>query len=134
MINTIPATVTSIQQCDSLHLIQCQSKEHKLTMMSLELSEKVKKGSNIHLGIKPTNIILAKEYPQKTSCENIFHADIISIQKGKLLCIVKLSFEANTLEAIITKQAQEWLSLEEEDSVLLLIQANDIYIREIQDV
>jgi len=65
MTNTISVTVTDIQKYDALRLLQCQSKEQKLTIMSLELSDKVQTGSNIELGIKPTNIILAKEYPQK---------------------------------------------------------------------
>ncbi|QOP46489.1 TOBE domain-containing protein [Sulfurimonas paralvinellae] len=132
--NTIVTNVTAIENVNNLTLLHCESHTTAIVMMSLKLNPDIRQGSQVALAVKPTNIILAKEHPQQTSCENILHATVKTVEAGELLCSVTVSFEETILEAIITREAHNRLLLKQGDAVSLLIGANDIYIQEILDV
>jgi len=129
--NTITTQITAINTLDNLNIIESKTDNDTLTMMSLDLPESLKKGSLIKLAIKPTNIMLAKEKIGVFSCENQLEAKIIKIEKGKLLCSVKVAYLQSSLEAIITLNAVNAMNLKTDEKVTLFIKASDIYIKEI---
>ena len=129
--NTIKTQITTISTRNNLNIIESQTHNDTLTMMSLDLPESLKKGSLVKLAIKPTNIMLAKEKIGVFSCENRLEAKIITIEKGELLCSVRVAYLQSSFEAIITLNATNAMQLKVNDDVTLLIKASDIYIKEI---
>ena len=129
--NSIKTQITSISTLSNLNIIESKTDNDTLTMMSLDLPASLKKGSLVKLAIKPTNIMLAKEKIGVFSCENRLEAKIIKLEKGELLCSVKVAYLQSTLEAIITLNAANAMNLKIDEKVTLFIKASDIYIKEI---
>lgn len=106
-------------------------KEQIITMMSLELNEKIKIGVSVLLAVKPTNIILSKENNHNISCENILNANIVSLNNGDLLSSIELSVDSIILESIICFESSAKMNLAQNDKVDVLINASDISIQKI---
>lgn len=128
------ASVLEIQSCESLHIVKFDFNGQSLTMMSLELNEKIQKYVKVKLSIKPTNIAIAKNFSGGLSHANQVKATIKGIENGKLLSSIVLELTKDiTLESIITKESAFRLELKIKDEVSVIIKASDISISEIVD-
>ena len=58
----IKSTITQIDHIDNLNIVTFDFYGHSLKMMSLELSDDIKVGKEVRLGIKPTHIAIAKDF------------------------------------------------------------------------
>ena len=127
------ASVLKIESCDSLHIVKFDFVGQILTMMSLELDEKIQLGIKVKLSIKPTAIAIAKDFNGVFSDSNQIKTTIKSIQNGKLLSSITLkTIDGSLLESIITKDSA--INLKSTDEVIAMIKASDISISEIIDV
>ncbi|MBN2781914.1 MAG: TOBE domain-containing protein [Campylobacterales bacterium] len=127
------AKVIKIESCDSLHIVKFECNSEVLTMMSLELDEKIKEGSRVGLVVKPSHIAIAKEFSGSVSYSNILKATITSVNNGELLSSVKLDYHGAILESIITLASSKRLDLRDGDEVSLFIKASEISISEVLD-
>ncbi len=127
----IIATVSHIENCDSLHIVKFNSSGETLTMMSLDLGSDIKIGTVVKLAIKPSHITLAKNLSGEISHSNKIETTIISIKNGQLLSSVKLSFFDTVLESIITLGSSQKMNLKEGDRVTALIKSSELSIGEV---
>ena len=130
----IVATVSKIVNQDSLHIVEFESHKQTLCMMSLDLNAAVQVGVKVRLVVKPTHIVIAKEFSGEISFANRLDARVSSIDTGTLLCSVKLNFFDTILESIVTLKSAQEMNLQVGDSVTAFIQASELSIGEIIDV
>lgn len=129
--NYIKASVISIDTFENITIVGFEAGSEALTMMSLELDRSLQVGSDVILALKATTVSLAREKNTLLSISNQLPVQISSIDKGELLCSVKLSFEGSLIESIITKNSALRMDLKPEDEIVALIKASDLAIAEI---
>ena len=100
------ARVLEIQNRQSLNIVKFYFHGETLSMMSLDLNEKVKVGVRVKLVVKPTHVVIAKNFDSQISCSNRLQAEIVSLEKGQLLCSLRLSLDEGELESIVTVRHQ----------------------------
>ena len=127
------AKVSEIQNVESLHIVKFEFNGQSLSMMSLDLSQKVKVGVSVKLVVKPTHVFIAKIFDSEISCLNRLQADIVSLENGQLLSSLKLSLNRGELESIITREASDRMNLRVGDRVTAFIQESELSIGEILD-
>ena len=127
------ATVSTIQNCDSLHHITFDCNGHTLSMISLELPQGIKMGKKVKLVIKATYVALAKEFRGLVSYANQLPMTVHSVNNGTLLSSITLEFNDTFVESIIMRDVSESMSLTVGDSLTAFIKASEIAICEVLD-
>ena len=127
------AIVSQIESCETLHIVKFECGEDELSMMSLELDERVRVGTKVKLVTKPTHIAIAKNFQGELSYSNKIPVVIDSINNGELLTSIKLKSKQSSFESIITCSSSKRMSLQVGDNVLALIKASELSIGEILD-
>lgn len=120
------AEITEIESVQSLHRVELLCKENILSMISLELPQNIKIGSQVQLYVKSTNIVIARHPENGLSIANQLISTVSSIQYGTILTMVKLDFNGITLEAMLTTKQAKKLNLQEKESVYALINESDL--------
>jgi len=129
--SSLIATVSQVESCDSLHIVKFDLHGQTLSMMSLDLSEKIKIGTVVKLAVKPSHIAIAKNFVGDVSYSNQLDVTIKDLENGQLLSSVKLDFFDTTLESIITVNSSKKMNLQVGDKVKAFIKASEISIDEI---
>ena len=122
------ARVKDIKTIDSLNIVEFDFNNITLKMMSLELHKEVKLESKVKLLVKPSNVIISKNYIEDISLSNQTLAKIVAIENGELLSSISLKIGDTTFESIITKESSKRLDLQEGNIVNILIKARDLSI------
>ena len=122
------ARVKDIKTIDSLNIVEFDFNNITLKMMSLELHKEVKLESKVKLLVKPSNVIISKNYIEDISLSNQTLAKIVAIENGELLSSISLEIGDTTFESIITKESSKRLHLQEGNIVNILIKASDLSI------
>ena len=122
------ARVKDIKTIDSLNIVEFDFNNITLKMMSLELHKEVKLESKVKLLVKPSNVIISKNYIEDISLSNQTLAKIVAIENGELLSSISLKIGDTTFESIITKESSKRLDLQEGNIVNILIKASDLSI------
>lgn len=122
------ARVKDIKTIDSLNIVEFDFNNITLKMMSLELHKEVKLESKVKLFVKPSNVIISKNYIEDISLSNQTLAKIVAIENGELLSSISLEIGDTTFESIITKESSKRLHLQEGNIVNILIKASDLSI------
>lgn len=125
------ATVSKIQNCDSLHIVNFECYKQTLSMMSLDLSSDIKIGTKVKLVAKPSHIAIAKNFNGDVSYSNKLDSIIVSIENGELLSSIKLSFFDSILESIITLNSSKKMDLKVGDKVTVFIKASELSIADV---
>lgn len=129
--NTFEATVSHINNCQNLNVVNFTFESFNLSMMSLELNPKIKVGTKVLLRVKASHIAIAKNFSGELSFSNLLEAKIVHIDKGEVLSSIKLSCQNNIFTSIITTQSLNKMNLCKNDEVSAIIQASELYIEEI---
>ncbi len=131
--SSLIATVLQVDNCDSLHIVKFDCSGQTLSMMSLDLSQRVQIGTKVKLVIKPSHIAIGKNFTGEVSYSNKLDTTIQNIENGQLLSSVKLNFVDTTLESIITLNSSLKMDLKVGDKVTAFIKASELSIGEICD-
>ncbi|MGB5868203.1 MAG: TOBE domain-containing protein [Arcobacteraceae bacterium] len=132
--SSLIATVSKIQKCDSLHIVEFRYHDVSLSMMSLDISQKVQVGTKVKLAMKPSHIAIAKNFSGEVSYANQLLCTIIECDNGELLSSIKLQFCDTILESIITLNSSKRMNLKVGDEVMAFIKASELSIYEVLDV
>jgi molybdopterin-binding protein len=125
----IRALVSDIRSLDNLNIVRFTHQKQTLLMVSLELRD-INVGDRVILNIKSSHIALAKDLNAAVlSFENQLDVTVKSFEIGSLLCTVRVDFDGDILECLLTKEAFSKLDLKE--GVKALIFASDISIQEV---
>ena len=133
------ATIETIENVESLHIVTFNCAGQKLQMVSLELPESVQKGKKVTLACKPTSVAIAKPtaevegFGTMLSYSNQLSVKISSLDEGVLLSSVMLTLGDFTLESILSTDALSRLDLKQGDEVIALIKSNELSILEVHD-
>ncbi len=128
--NKILAKVTKVQTHESLTIVGFDFKRIPLSMMSLEV-EDLQEGTGVILGIKPSNVAIAKDFSGVVSYSNQLQGKISKIENGELLCSVKIDVKDTIFQSIITRKSSQRLELQEGDEVTLFMKASELSILEV---
>ena len=129
--NKFITTITNIQNKENLHIVKCDYFNTTLEMLSLELKPNIKIGSKIILGVKSTNIGIAKDFKGAISYSNRLNVTIKNRTDGELLSSIILDINDTLLEAIITLQSAKEMNLKIYDEVTIFINSSDLSIFEV---
>ncbi len=130
--NQLRAKVTEIQRLDNLTIVSFDFEGQSMQMMALEISEKLEIGTEVVLGMKATNIVLAKEYEGVISISNQLNCIVEKVNNGELLTSVTLRIGKNLIESIITQKSSSNMNLQEDDKLKALINESELSILEIR--
>ena len=122
------ARVKDIKTKDNLNIVEFDFNNITLKMMSLELHKEVKLESKVKLLVKPSNVIISKNYIEDISLSNQALAKIVAIENGELLSSLSLQINDTFIESIITKESSQRLDLQKGDIINILIKASDLSI------
>lgn len=129
--NKLEAIVTHIQSEDELHLVSLKYKTRPLSFVSLDISLRI--NQKVTVGFKPTAVAIGKNNTNSMSYSNQLPILIKSIEFGKILTHIYGVFEDVILESIITTNSAKRLELKPQETVTMLIKANDIFIVRAED-
>jgi len=132
MVKKCFAKILEIKYIDSLYCIRLDMDGYILTMISLDISFAIQAKQLVSLNIKPTSIAIAKNLHGVLSCSNQLEAQIISIENGTLLSSIILRIGTIEFESIITLDSCKQMNLQLNDLVIVLVNANEIYIDEVE--
>ena len=126
--NTFNAEVKQIKSVENLNIVKFDFDGITLSMMSLELNDKIKVGTKVKLSTKPTHVAIAKKFSGEVSYSNQLHVKIIHVENGELLSSIKMQINDTVLESIITKDSSDRMNLNVGDEVTAFIKANELSI------
>ena len=129
----IIATIKNIRNVDSLNIVEFGFHNQTLKMVSLNLNKQITINKKVKLSIKPTNILIAKNLQGDISISNQLKAKIVKVENGELLSSILLQIENTILESIITVDSSKNMNLAEDEEVVILIKASDLFIQEVID-
>ena len=129
--NKITAIITDIQSVDTVNIVSFDVAGQALSMMALELDEKLSVGSKVIVGAKATNIVLARERVEAITISNQLEVKIVDIDMGTLLCSVCFDFSGKRWESIITRESALRTQLRADDRIMALIKSSELSIVEI---
>lgn len=129
--SNIIATVSKIQNCDSLNIVNFDFNGISLSMMSLELNENIQIGTKVKLNCKSSHIAIAKNFSGEVSYSNRLDCEIVSLENGELLSCIHLKIYDTILESIITVNSSKKMNLKVGDEVTAFIKASELSISEV---
>ena len=129
--NYIKAKVTSLQSVEKISIVTFEANQQIMSMMSLELNPKIQKGTRVLLGVKSTNITLARRIEKEISIDNQLPVKVTHINIGELLCSVTCSFSEEQIESVITATSAQKMKLKAGDEIVALIKPSELSILEV---
>ena len=128
--NRIRATVTSIEAYDGITIVNFGAAGQPMRMMALEIDDTLQAGSEVVLGIKASNIALAKSPLGPMSISNQLQAKIEQVKNGKLLSSITFRLGDSLIESIITLDSSQRMNLQQSDEIIALIKSSELSILE----
>ena len=126
--NHISATIKSIEAFDGITIVAFETEGQQMKMMALELAADLDVGSEVILGVKASNISIAKAPLGRVSISNQPNITIETVDNGKLLSVVSFRLGRQLLESIITRDSSERLDLQVGDKAIALIKSSELSI------
>ncbi|WP_348799990.1 TOBE domain-containing protein [Flavobacterium adhaerens] len=127
--NSLLGNITEINTDGSLSLVKIKVQNTVITSIVIdtpETSNYLKKGNNIKVLFKETEVILVKDFNGTISLQNKIDCRVHSFEKGKLLCKIVLSFDDHKITSVITRNAFDQLQIQENEAITAMIKTNEI--------
>lgn len=126
--NRIAAYVTEITTSEGITIVTFDAGGVPMRMMALGLNLPLREGSAVTLGVKATNIALAKALRGDLSISNRLETVIEDVENGELLSRIMLRFRRSILECTTTVEASRAMGLKAGDTVTALIKASELSV------
>ena len=126
--NTLKVKITDIQNENSLHVVTFERANFYLTMLSLDLSEALKVGTQVQVGIKATHLTLSQTKKDDISMANQIQGKITSVEMGVLLACIKVEIDGIVWESLITLPIAKKMALKVGAPVFVLFNASELSI------
>jgi molybdopterin-binding protein len=127
--NSLKGIIKSIKSDEHFSIIEIDSNGNTFKSIIIETADSapfLKKGSDIKIMFKETEVSIAKNFSGMISMQNKMHCIIKEITKGKLLSKLILDFNDEKIVSIITSGAVEQLNLQVNDNVTALVKTNEV--------
>ena len=129
--NQLTATVSKIENIETLHHLTFTLGTQKIKMLSLELDPNIQVDKEVKISVKSTDIAIAKNFVGQLSYANQLKAKITHVNNGKLLSSIGLDVEGFALESVITLSSSLEMKLQEGDDVVVLVKGSEVSISRI---
>lgn len=129
--NRIRATVSAIEQQESLHRVELHAVGEVFYVITLELAEDYAIGAEVDITFKSTHVAVAKDLAGEVSISNRIEARVVEMKKGELLTDILLESRAGRFYALTTTQAAKRMLLAPGDRVTALMKASDLYLSKV---
>jgi molybdopterin-binding protein len=126
--NSIKAIIKEIKKHQNISAITFDALGVEMSMVALELDDKLQIGMQVNIKAKATNISLAKHIENTLSISNQLQGVVEEINNGTILCNVKIKIEDTIIESIITQNSASNMDIKTGDRIIALIKATDISI------
>lgn len=127
--NSLLGNITEINTDGSLSLVKIKVQNTVITSIVIdtpETSNYLKKGNNIKVLFKETEVILVKDFNGSISVQNKLDCTVNSFEKGFLLCKLILNFGQYKIASVITRNAFDQLQIQENEAITAMIKTNEI--------
>lgn len=127
--NKLPATIKAIQQSGTILLVDAEAEGQGFSALLIESilqPEWLEVGKAVDLVFKETEVSLAKNLQGQISTRNRMKCTVQKINKGELLSMITLQFNACTIVSAITTRSVNNLQLEIGNEVDALVKANEV--------
>jgi molybdate transport system regulatory protein len=127
--NKLPGKITQIQQSGAILLIDIDVDGHAFSALLIESASPpgwLRRGHEIDVVFKETEVSLAKNLAGTISMRNRMKCTVHHIERGELLSKVGLKFNKFDLSSAITTRSVDALKLETGDEVEALVKANEV--------
>ncbi len=129
--NRFRATIERVEKRGELQAFDLRFEDLALRMFCLQPTSTLKPGTEVVVGVKPTQVMIAKGCAQALGCMNRIEAVVDSLECGELLCNLELSYRKQRFEAVVAAEAVSDLKLYEGDSLTLFFSENALFIAEV---
>jgi len=132
--NILKGKIVDIQSSDMISLISVDVGGDVLSSIILEGKKgplSYKKGEQVNLIFKETEVGIAKNLSGLISFRNRFAARIEKIEKGSVLAKIRLDYKGHRLEAIISTRSANDMKLKESESIEWLVKTNEVSLMQI---
>lgn len=85
-------------------------------------------GSDVHVAIRPENIVVSKKLPPPSPDRNVLEAILETIVREGTTCTLQLRSQSALINVLVANNALERLSLREGDRVYALIRSDNVRI------
>ena len=129
--NQLEGEITNIKTSGSLSLVEINVGAIFFNTIIIEnpnTASYLKKGNDIKVIFKETEVIIAKGIEPQTSIQNKVIGEITFIEKGELLTKLTIDTALGKIIAIITSDAMRQLQLQIGERITAMIQANEIIL------
>lgn len=126
--NQLTATLIKIENVETLHHLTFTLGTQTIRMLSLELNPNIKVDKQVKLGLKSTDIAIAKNFTGHLSYANQLKAKVTRVNNGKLLSSIGLEVEGFALESVITLNASLAMALQQGDEVTVLVKGSEVSV------
>ncbi len=129
--NRFRATIEQIEKRGELQAFDLRFEDVPLRMFCLQTAFAPKPGAEVVVGVKPTQVMVAKGCHKGLGCQNRIEAVVDSIARGELLYNLTLLYRKERFEAVVSKESVKDLKLHEGDNVTLFFSESALFIAEV---
>ncbi len=130
--NRITGIISKIESDSFLSIITVETDIGEFSVVLLETpntADYMREGKKVNLLFKETEVEIFKNCSfLKNTFLNMFDADLVCIENGKILSKLTLRSGNNTFFSIIPKKSVDLLDIKEGDSINFLIRPNEITV------
>jgi molybdate transport system regulatory protein len=129
--NRLPGQIAAVEAAGSIALVDVMVGSQRFTATLVGAGEQVAAwapGMPVTLMFKETEVSLAKNLSGLISMRNRIPAQVVSIERGRLLTRVVLDAAGYSIESVITTRSSHALALDVGDIVEGLVKANEMTV------
>lgn len=129
--NRLEGEIIKIRTSGSMSLVSIAVKDNIFKTILLETpvsADYLQLRKSVAVLFKETEVVIGKEITLKVSLQNRIEGIIQNLQDGELLTRIVLSTDVGELIAIITRDAVDYLNLQEGERVTAMIKTNEIML------
>lgn len=129
--NALDAVITLVESNAQLSLVEAAVGEVLFSAIVLETALSnplLKPGISVKLLFKEMEVSLAKHLTGELSLRNRFPVEVLAIEQGAILSAVKLSFQGQILNSVITTRSLLRMQIVVGEHIEALVKSNEIVI------
>jgi molybdopterin-binding protein len=127
--NTLPVIIRNIKSAEGVSLAVVETEKNLLQILMVDSAGSnswIKTGDMAEVIFKETEVFLGRGIYGGISIQNQLGCEVVYIEKGSLLSMVKLRFGRSNLYSVVTSQSVDDLNIKAGDKITAMIMSNDI--------
>ena len=129
--NCLEAIISSVESNAHLSLVELSVGTVIFSAIVLETVQgnpSLKPATPVKLLFKETEVSLARNLTGELSLRNRFPVEVVAIEQGDILSAVRLNFQGNTINSVITTRSLKRMQIRVGDQLEALVKSNEMVI------